>query len=558
MQVNWIDIKYIGGPVSLALLMPSEKFPFKNKHPLLLLGDHHQCRQNMCDHKRLARHKKDSEVIVHTNVPLWFRLLDSYGTQHYPVQYFLESYFEPSLLIDPYYNLPEISKWISNSSTLSFMNYIIKFHPTCLMPNKSECITTNIQYEFADLRLNSKYYNMQKSDRHLYQALEYLESNNIKLEKTDFKDGTEVIKKLAKAIENRKKSPDTDEAEQIIKTKDSFGLPFYENQLSHYLTYFLGMNRINLNLNDLENKFNFRGIQLYELIRDKEYKKCAKLLFNTKSKFFITQSKLYKIAKELDLNLCQSIFIEYVEFCLSDSFQDKTKPRKLLENNVSFRYDQQTQHIERYVYLIHMTSSGNNRYLDEYTKELNTFNMYEYDAYDSIATMMESIIMAPFNDLYMLFTSLKNNAPLTVYNAGNDHIVYLYTYLKSKGYFITSPLFGWNSLQNSSLKNHKHCVTIDGELNLDEIVQFYMKSKEQQDKLRLNILRRDALGPDMLLRMLKGHSLSKEEMLKNKYIIDFMDEHHLESFDQLVNKLQLRFINQLVPNEYIKQASNYN
>ena len=560
MQVNWIDIKYIGGPVSLAVLVPNDTCPFQNKHPIILLGDHHRCHKHLCNYQRLARHMKMSETIVHTNVPLWFRLLDSYGTDNYPVQYFFESYFEPNLLNDPFYSQPEVSRWISNSSSMSFMNYIIKFHPSCISKDKSDCITKNIKYEFADLRLTSKYHNMKDSDRHMYQALDYLETTKIKLklDKKYMKDGTTLIKGIAKNIDNRKKSPDTDDAIKILSNTPEFPLPFYENQLSHYLTYFLGTNRFKLKLKELESLLQFRGIDFLLLIRNKKYIECANLLFNSKNKYFISKSKLYKAAKELDLYICKQMFIEYFVFFLTDSFKDGTNERFMLENLVSYSYDIDSDKMLRYSFLETLLSSKDQLRGDEYIRELNAIDISRFKYHDTVADFVENTVLAPFNDMFMLFTSLKNKAPLTVYNAGNSHTSHLYTYLLSKGYYMASPLFGWNYVESPEPKKHKHCITVDTKVNLDQIIRLYMNTTEQLDKLHLNIIRRDALGPDMLLRMLKGHYLSKQELLNNQYVINFMDEYHLTSFDELVKMLQLKFLDQLIPNEYIQQASTYN
>ena len=181
MNISTIKINRLAGPVSFSILQPriddssSLSQIISKSNPLILLGDHHDCFKEVCE---------IDSTTVFTNSPFWFKLLDLYGTEQHPIQYYIESaYFDTSILEDPFYKQFHQGKWLTNTSTHSFMTYIWKNYPYCFVQSSStqfedyegdveqlKCITKNIQYNLADLRQTIEKLNLKDTHEAIMKA----------------------------------------------------------------------------------------------------------------------------------------------------------------------------------------------------------------------------------------------------------------------------------------------------------------------------------------------------------------------------------------------------
>ena len=546
LQINWIDIKYLGGPISFAILTPTSVLPFKNKHPLILLGDHHGCRKNICDYKKIARKHKEKQIIVHTNTPVWFRLLDCYGTVEHPVQYFVESYFEKNLINDPFYQDESNSKWMTSSSFVSFMNYIVKFHPSCFQHDSKHCITTNIKYNFADLRLSVDYLHLTQEHENIIKANSFLQINNDKVHQ----DSTYMLKKLAKKIEQRKVSTDTDESNKIISKLPAIkSFPFYENQLSFYIDLYLTKDRFELDENKYDRLFHFNGRQIIQYSIDLEFNKLFHLIFNPNSKYLQEHSKLFQVCKQLDFEWCLNIFEKYFVYFMKNN------------NHTILKYKHLYQHaIHRYQIDSSEILQLNIKQLQRTIGRDHEYNYHQYfdvskylSDYKILSEYLSTIIMCSFNDMFMFFSSLLHSSPLSVYNAGNKHVVNLYKFLIQEKFY-SGTILGHQETEIDDDDDHKHCIKFNDHIDIDNIVYPYVDTQKRE----LIIRRFDGLGSIDFLHVLRGNYLSHDQIMKNKNIQDMMEVYGLQDFQAVIEFLKFTSIESIVPEEYLSQTTQFN
>jgi hypothetical protein len=592
LQIGWFDISYLGGPVSFSILLPSKNIPksFKSK-PLLLLGDHHNCMNYSCDLDKIPRTKKNNKLIVHINTPLWFRLLDLYGTKNYPVQYYIESNFDTKLLTDSYYFREEVSKWLINSTTKSYMTYILRYHPACFSNkdsnNYSSCITKYIDYKFSDLRLSMDYMNLKDTHKAILKIESLKITNSLKNLDSDIKEsiGGKSREKLRKNFErfnNQRKSqlPDTigvkknlndDEIIDKVNENKINSLPYYENLLYTHLSSYEEI--IEPKYSNFIETIDFKLIDIIKLFYEKKYNTCFDKIFNIKNSNVINNSKLYNVILKLgSLNTnkindwCLNLFKEYfIFFCEKIRlFLIKDETNVLIESMIK-NYNEDIKIINSYSLYLFKTSLKDYIYnIKEEKEHINIrSNYYKNELlyskiYPNICSLIADIILAPFNDIYILFDSYLSEGPLTVYNAGNMHVSCLYDFLIFKKIYNTEGYLGWNYLKK---KIDVHCIEFNDYINLDNIIYASKINNEQLDKKKLIILRRDILGEKVFLDLLKGKPQSKEDLLKNYYFQNFLKANYLDNklinytFEEIIKLLELENLDAFVPSEYIKNIN---
>ena len=140
--IGGLQLEFLSGPVSFDVLIPkNEKFP-----KIMLLGDVHEVKiQETCSNAQVTG------VNISTITPAWYRLLDSLGIR---IDYFVETFFEPSLINDPYYIKDDVYSSLLMSNNQQVMSWIARNYIPCFSElGSNKCITSNIKYHFADIRL---------------------------------------------------------------------------------------------------------------------------------------------------------------------------------------------------------------------------------------------------------------------------------------------------------------------------------------------------------------------------------------------------------------------
>ena len=480
LRINFCDISYLGGPVSFGILEPTIELKSRGlkPSPLLLLGDHHnECGKEECNITKEARRTKNKKNIVHTNTPLWFRCLDLYGTYDRPVQYYIESpYFDTKMLSGPYYFQPQVSKWTTNTSNHSYMTYIWKYHPNCFAPKYSkfysQCITQYIKYNLIELRQSSEIYNFKDSHKSILKEQHKLLITSNKKVKYKYGKSYETLKKLTSVFKSNNSTStlsNIDTTYTTYKTDSTVSpLPIYENQLYYYFHDY----KVMLFEIDFWKICNINPIKILEYFQLGEYKKCAMILFNVENSYIVKNSKLVKTILQLNKNSkwAWNCFLDYFEF--SCKMQVTNKSNYLLENSNNntivkeYLIDRQAiiDHSMFTMYMrdgvepsFQMIEDINKKYLKGellYKQKKHLYN----DIYNKYCLLISTIFLTPINDMVMWLQSITIDTPLTVYNAGNAHIVGLFYFLVTRGYYNpVTELLGYDLFKTNLIDSH--CIS---------------------------------------------------------------------------------------------------
>jgi len=163
--------------------------------------------------------------------------------------------------------------------------------------------------------------------------------------------------------------------------------------------------------------------------------------------------------------------------------------------------------------------------------------------YPSVCESIAAMIIAPMNDMNMLFDSWCKKTPLTVYNCGNAHAVSMYHFLTSKGYYKSvTGLLGWDDYQGNSNKDI-HCIYFNSSkpLFLDPLLWPHMQHPDQQEKLKLNNKRATVLGLPLFRSILKGRKIPFKELSNSKTLHDYMEKHG-KSLQQVLVELNFNVV----------------
>ena len=610
MNIATIKINRLAGPVSFAFLQPQSSDDdtllsqiIKQTSPLMLLGDHHNCFKEVCE---------IDSTTVFTNSQYWFKLLDLFGTDNFPVQYYVESaYFDTSILEDPFYKQFHQGKWLTNTSTHSFMTYIWKNYPYCFVNPKNskvhfdvidgdiedlKCITKHIQYNLADLRQTIK--NLNLKDTHeaimkaqsdawfrpvhktLFSHWEKRSEEAMRRKKSFVGKSREVIDYYLKAKlkEINKKTKDKEDVEHMLfndeirfKMIDEHfekeeALPYFESKFYVYLSSYVNLL---YSLNDKDkppNEINIDNGKLIMLYHAKEYRKCAAMIFDLKNPSFAysvlyqTIQKLANMYKENKtvIKECREMFIDYFEFYstyqMNKVNQDddiKTNFEKMLNMHIiDFEIIDMHKTLEsqkvindlanRYIF----NPPNNSQLMHE---DLYQNNKYFYTTkYPSICHLISTLMLAPINDMNMLFDSWAKKSPLTVYNCGNAHSICMYHFLTSKGYYKSETgLLGKDDFNDKPNKDI-HCIYFNPSkpLFLDPLLWPHLQHEEQQEKLKLNNKRIEVLGLPLFRCILKGRKILFKELSNSKSLNDYIEKHG-KSLHQVLTELKLSIVDTL-------------
>ncbi len=515
-----LSFKEVSGPTSITVLFP--KFEIFNRinnfiPPIILLGDEHSNRKSICT---------PSLDVLSTFSPFWMRLIDSIGTKKFPVQYFIEANFPTNLLSSSYYLHEDLKHWNYEVSNDNIMSYIPIYHPECFDENNVSCITKFTNYQYADLRLG---YSVSKISLH--------DSHKIKRHVLKFVKNIYPL-----SLQKTKRSYDRKELIYKETTQDYESIVYdtIENALSQHRSF------------DYKNVAYINGysiLDILQLIYD-DPTKLSRIIFNKKSKLVQTNSKLYNIIKSLDIDFCIDLFQKYLVYIISVDKDIRLAKDKILSGIQKYKYH--TSLLNNYGSYGTKIKIKNTDYnllykIEKYEKAINNIMLYN-KCCKNIATT----IMMPFNDLFVLFKSWTS-CQISIYNAGNDHCLYLREFLKN--YY--EPIICENSSQNlyktkyNENANVVRCISFkDIDLNIDHLLienLFNQMDKvpqeyntEMKSKFKLNSERINILGRELYIEMLKGIIISPE-ILKEK----------CKDINDCTNKLDFSTITINTANEYI-------
>jgi hypothetical protein len=156
-------------------------------------------------------------------------------------------------------------------------------------------------------------------------------------------------------------------------------------------------------------------------------------------------------------------------------------------------------------------------------EDLYQNNKYFYTTkYPCICHLITALMLAPINDMNMLFDSWTKKSPLTVYNCGNAHAICMYHFLTLKGYYKSETgLLGKDDFNDKPNKDI-HCIYFNPSkpLFLDPLLWPHLQHEEQQEKLKLNNKRIEVLGLPLFRSILKGRKISFKELSNSKSLND--------------------------------------
>ncbi len=511
LRIENIDISEIGGPVSFSIIEPISLPQGFNTCPIMLLGDHHNCFENVCE----------STKAIHTNTTLWFRLLDSIGTKEHPVQYYIESYFDEDLLTDPYYFREENIKRLLNSGEKTYMSYIMRYHPSCFAPKNSEnfnCITSNINYIMSDLRLPTNYVNLKNTHKSILK----IQSENIlnNMVKLDYKK--DASKEMIKRYFG--KSTFNDRMIKELNDIRNYSYPNYESQLCFMLSSY---DMIIFEKTKWINNFKINSKKLFRLFIYEKFDIIFDMIFDMSNPYLIKYSKVYNVMNNLNqINWCRKLFKDYFIYfcknCLLD--KDTLELIEFMIDNIESDRNIRTKYA---IYSSRISSIDHVK--DESLESSYNFKKKYYDTYyPNLCNLMADIILAPFNDMYMLFHSWNTKSSLNVYNAGFKHVKLLHDFLVQNLYKDSCIFYGKDFNENTDI----HCIKFKEEIILP-------KSSNRQ----LNNIRYDAFGEKLYLEMLGGKIISIDDLKKNNYFQNFLQDY---TFEEALTILKLNEVHGLV------------
>jgi len=529
--IGQLEFDKISGPVSFSILIPTNDLILTNNHfmpIIILIGDEHTSRKNICI--------PTLDNVINIFTPLWLRLIDSLGCDNFKVDYFVEANFPLELLKLKHYLSDEIKYWYYTKSE-SVMGYIPSYHNECFLNESNKCITSNINYFYADLRLGHSTSTIKDEDE------DFINDKVLKLV-----DNTIYDKSSNKRSRQRKKRiyrKATDDYESMLYRTIQFSL-------SESRSY----NKTHIPL--INNKTVF---DIINLVYINPYE-CGKILFDIKDNLIIKKSKLYKVIDKNNLEFYLNLFYNYFEYVVKNDEKLKEVQEDILEGIENYKYDTNIIKTEQY---IDYSSSRKSNTKCEDNYNISTYSTIKsnneckklYDRikkYTKATKEVATTLLIPFNDMYFLFKSWRKNIIncISIYNAGDFHCNFLKNFLTDPS--INKILKAYNSLyfdkhseetynintddkykddyydyvNNEQIQNNeiKRCLEFSNveSINLDSIIiDNIMNQKEYitdkniltnyKDKLNIIKKRIDLLGEEIYKEMLSGRLISKEEII---------------------------------------------
>jgi hypothetical protein len=528
----------LSGPISLSILQPTNDLTKIISHftPILLLvGDIHHTRKTICK-------DENSVTTLSTFTPFWLRILDSLATTELPVLYFVEGSFPVDLLDSPYYLRDDKKKWLMKLKDKTVMTYALKYHPECFSSNKKikqqGCVTSNINYYFADLRLGISFANINKKDRETIQtrSVELAQKITPRILLTSQKHDNPSDHSRHQRSLIYSESEDTFESVvySSIESALSENRSFTERKVTHIL--------------DTDIRI------ILELIF-KNPKKCSQLIFDASNEEVQTSSLLYKamIGVSVDKKTIKKLvklFQDYfVYICENDQelLMNKFLIFKALKN-----YDKDTKILKRMFYQNIKIEVDEDELTDDEIVERRKINK-EIESYNQACETIATTIFMAFNEMYYLFSSWSKQqySSMSIYHCGDQHSKYLSDFLISKGLY--------TSVEEVRNKKDNQCLTFKRrDFDIDSIISknilsspkiAYDTKQNYLIKQYINKQRIAVLGDMNYFNMLSGEILSNDEFEQ------ICDDHNLTN-KKCLELLDMTSISITVPSDFTQKIKS--
>jgi hypothetical protein len=551
LTLGQLQFNKLNGPVSFRCLKPTTKLSQtlgRHLPILMLLGDSHYSRKNLCE--------KESKEILSVFTALFLRILDSIGTKECPVEYYLEAFFPPELLQDPWYLSAERKHWVYEVDNKTVMTWIAKYHLECFSQLSGpllQCPTTNVQYQFSDLRLGQTFAKLNSSDK-------YKSMNDAILTAETYMFAP-LVEAASKASSKAHKTFSRNRKKYIYEHSiDKYESLLHDTIASCHSPYrSRSSDRIPV----------INGVPVFQII-DLLYsnpKQCANILFDLQSRAVRKHSMLYEairsslssdFSEEKWMEWCQQIFVKYfVYVCKQD--QSLAEHEKIVKKSMK-TYNQVSEMLRAYTLVTGkvLSISQNDKIVrkdpfeglseeiaHQFQKLASTIELYE-KAFTSLATTM----LIPFNDLFMMFSGWKPAvlSPLVVYHAGDFHCSCLTQFL------IQEKLFEHATPQIELNSKTSRCLDMTNlDINVDQAVfKNLIASKQNQAYINLKNKRTivynriQIFGEKLYKEILSGRLVTKQELTK------LLQNFEVSEIKEATESLDIKTLSQevFIPSEY--------
>jgi hypothetical protein len=558
MRLGQCSFERISGPVSITVLQPTALLREKIGHftpILMLIGDYHEQTDTMCEPKELQ-----SLDVLSMYSPVWLRLLDSIATFSLPVRYFVEANFPVELLNTSKYLVEERKPWMYEIDNNTIMTYTAKHHPECYSKNsviQQSCITSNMSYEFADLRLGITFAKLTPEDAQEMQQ-SGITISEIVAPRTSGRSPV-LIKRVVKTRSRK--------AQQYIykQTESTYESVMYQT-FKNCLTKSRPL--------DVHKRIMINGVSILKIIKMlfSSPLKVIKLLYDPLSstedvlRVQIQQtSKMFKAmqATSADMTDLLQLFYQYFVYVMRHDSELRNCKQVLMD--AILNYEEDTNILHRMKHRRIPRRNSNDLDEDELLARAEEMSLKaRLKQYEEACDTLAATMFLPFNDMFYLFStwSPKEYSSLSVYHCGDDHCSHLFEFLTSeqlyKGWSMYSLDEQDNKLQCIDVSNSVqifagHPDTIDSidamiqqnilhasDLDMDTKQDFVTKQYIIKNRVRV-------LGLVQYKRMLSGQLLPKQQLLQ------LCTQHQL-SEKQCKQQLDLSDANVVfVPSEYLSK-----
>ena len=433
-----LPIDELSGPVSVYYLVPTETS--KMEVPILFLGDIHFSLDGMCEPTTSSDHTVGLRLSVIE--PLFYKILDSLGSKHGMIDFYLEHDSRPKWMDDlTNVKLPEQQ----NHSTIT---YLPSKHFPCFDKDLSEthCFTRYIRYHFVDVRNSDftfQYPNVKKQTFTPKKLANNMYIDDYAKSDESFVEDEAKAQTLCETFRSNTLTKhlcvmyhlDVLSLINLCKAnRQKVTNEYISNILTEYITYETALHRTLTfyfeNPNHLTTFFGYQVTDIVLLLRVSPLD-FIHLVFDFEDQYVQYYSKIYKQVRKLQTT-------NDLENYVNSSSQASYKLFVL--TFCAYQYD--------YHYIV---SGPSVKLLVDYliNKHIVYYHQYSQQQLHSmmiqLANNVITTLLCPILDLYFLMRSLKmygynddkKNKPsiLKVLHAGQFHVTNIVSFLVSKGYY---------------------------------------------------------------------------------------------------------------------------
>jgi len=483
-EIGQLKISEISGPTSIYFLSPEETSTIDV--PILFIGDCHFSFDGMCNNPPgpiVDTNRRNNLLSVSAIDPLFFKILDTLGSNNGFIDYYIEYFSKPTWMQDM-----KIAS-LSEQHNHSVITYLPAKHFACFEKESSVelCFTKHIRYHFVDVRNADFTYNFTPvTSASRVKVKSEDEWNNLyKLDKEDKKyymkdmDSLEETNRTFIQSQRPQYHPNVQDLISTLKmTRRVMSKEEIERFSVEYITYETALHRMldkivpDLTVeNDTHTFFGYsvKYLALLALVAPLDF---IDLIFDFNDMYVQQYSLIYKQIRKIQCtndkenyyNPTSQVEHKYfiLEFCAFQYNFHLFLQQATIHELISSLQSGITYPVNMYA----VTSPGNMDAFFEHQKVLMESTKKRLkDSYLSIIRA----IMCPILDVYFYFRSMKMygfdeedthfNKPsiLKIFHAGDHHVRNIVAFLKYKGFYkeVFTSSFD-NDSNNQSLMTYKN------------------------------------------------------------------------------------------------------